>query len=129
MFFLSFFQARFIAMLLMAGVFSSAAYGFAATNTVQEKGAGSGSAAISGYQTSAISYALNATNPNNIDSVSFSLTATTNAGTPTTVKARLITNGTWFNCTAPVSPSTAWTCSTTGITASAANQLEVVAAQ
>ena len=121
---------RFIAMLVLAGVFATAGYGFAASNTVQEKGAGDGSATISGYTTGSITYALNSSNPANIDSVSFTLTPTAGAATPTAVKVKLVSSGnTWYSCSAPTAPSTTWTCATSGTTVAAANELRVVAAQ
>jgi hypothetical protein len=127
---LGIFRLRNVVALALVGIFAAAGYGFAAGNTVQERGAGDGQAAISGYQTGSISYTLNATNPANIDSVSFTLTPLAGAATPTSVKVRLVSSsGSWYNCTAPVSPSTTWSCATSGVTAAAANELRVVAAQ
>jgi hypothetical protein len=127
MFMFRLFSWRSIATLALAATFSSAAYGFAAGNTLQESGAGDGAATISGYTTSNITYVLNSTNPANLDSVSFKLTATAGAPAPITVKAKLVSSSsTWFACTAAADT---WTCPLTGVTAQAANELRVVAAQ
>ena len=61
--------------LLIVLVLSMSIYAFAAANTVPASSAGDGSGAISGYTISAIHYGLNATNPGNVDSVTFTLSA------------------------------------------------------
>jgi hypothetical protein len=43
------------------------------------------------------------------------------------VKARLVAGGSWFGCT--LVSGTQWSCSVTGVTALAADNLQVVAAQ
>ena len=120
------FRFRFFAALLPVLAMSAVAFAFAAANTVPESGAGDGSATISGYAVTNVSYTLNATNPANIDSVAFEVNPIAGASAPTTVKARLVTDGTWYACSGgPVN----WTCNVTGVTALAANNLQVVAAQ
>jgi hypothetical protein len=108
-----------IALLLAIGV-----YAFAASNTVPGSEAGAGSGAISGYTVSSVAYGLNASNPANIDSVTFSI-APTSAGT---VKVQLASGGSWYACT---NTSGSVSCTTTSpqATVAAATQLDVVAAQ
>jgi hypothetical protein len=120
---------RLFAMFAMALILATAAYGFAASNTVPTTSAGDGSAAVSGYTVSAVHYTLNATNPANIDSLSFTIAPAVPAGGTVTVK--LVAAGTTFSgCT--VTSGTNVTCpssGTLGVTALAADQLRVIAAQ
>lgn len=111
--------------LLIVLVLSMGIYAFAAANTVPASSAGDGTGAISGYTVSAIHYVLNATNPGNIDSVTFTLSAAPVSGG--TVKITL--DGTnWYNCT---NVTTAVTCVTTTPqqTVTSATNLRVVVAQ
>ena len=64
-------SVKFFAIVLVAFAFASVATAYAATNTIPPTAAGDGAGAISGYAISAIHYNLNATNPGNIDSVTF----------------------------------------------------------
>ena len=123
----SFPRARALATLAFVLILSAAAYGFAAANTVPASGAGDGAGAISGYTVGSVKYALNATNPANIDSVSFTLTPAGAAGAPTTVKAKLVSTSTSYSACS-LTGST-WTCTFTGVTATAADELRVIAAQ
>ena len=121
-------KVRYLAGLLLVLVLAGSAYAFAAANTVPESGAGDGNNAISGYSVTNVTYVLNSTNPANIDSVKFNVApAVTGVAAPATVSAQLVTGGTWFTC-ALVS-GTQWQCATTSVTALAANNLRVVAAQ
>jgi hypothetical protein len=98
-----------------------------ASNTVPTSKAGAGAGAISGYTVSAIHYNLNATNPANIDSVTFTLNAAPAAGA--TVKIKLVAAGsTWYSCTMSGTPAVDASCTTTGATVLAADQLDVVVA-
>lgn len=107
---------------------STAAYGFAAANTLPETGAGDGQSTISGYTVTNVTYTLNATTPTDIDKVTFDIAATAGADAPTTVKVKLVTSSsTWFNCAITTDPT--WECTITGVTATQANELRVVAAQ
>jgi hypothetical protein len=110
-----------VAMIIM--VFATAAYAFAASNTVPSSKAGDGSGAISGYAVTAVSYVLNA-DPTKIDQVKFTLDSSA-----TTVKARLVSgSGTWFACT--VITGNNWGCTISGsVNVVDANSLEVVAIQ
>jgi len=83
----------------------------------------SGSAAISGYTVSGVSYTLNASNPQNIDAVAFTISPAAAA----TVKASL--DGTnWFSCT---NTAGSVSCATTSpqATVGSASSLVVVAAE
>lgn len=103
-------------------IFATAAFAFAATNTVPGTYAGEGAAVISGYTVTVVDYNLNATNPSNIDSVDLTLNAAA-----TTVKIGLVNGGALYSCSGS---GTAWNCDTTvgtQATVSAANQLRVIA--
>lgn len=115
---------RFALAALIAGVVASSAYAFTATNTVPASNAGSGSGAISGYTATNVSYTLNASNPQNIDAVTFTISPTTTA----TVKVQLAAAGSWYSCT---NTAGSVSCATTSpqATAAAATQLTVVASQ
>lgn len=120
-----------IRMMVLVGVtllLATAAYGFAAANTLAETGAGDGQATISGYDVTSVAYTLNATTPTNIDAVTFDIDPTAGASAPNKVKIKLVTaSSTWFNCTN--SSGSTWSCTITGVTSSAANELRVVAAE
>src|SRR5574337_1312133 len=89
------------------------AYAFAASNTVPASSAGDGSGAISGYTVSNVHYTLNATNPANIDNVSFTIAPALLAGGSVQVKL-VSAGGSWFNCT--VTGGTSVSCATPGVT-------------
>jgi archaellin len=114
---------RFVIAAIVAAVVALAAYAVTATNTVPATNAGSGSGAISGYTVSSVAYTLNATNPQNVDQVAFTISPTTG-----TVKVQLVSGGSWYSCT---NSGGSVTCATTSPQATAAsiNQLTVVAAQ
>lgn len=101
-------------------------YAFTAANTVPASKAGDGSGTVTGFVLSSVHYNLNATNPGNIDSVTFTLDSAPVAGS--TLKAQLAAAGTWYTCS---NVSTAATCTTTSpqATVAATTQLRVVIAQ
>ncbi|MBM4410742.1 MAG: hypothetical protein FJ037_05385 [Chloroflexi bacterium] len=103
---------------------------FTAANTVPATVAGSGSQTVSGYTITNMVYNLNASNPQNIDSVSFSY-ATGSPPDPT--KARVSHNNgtTWFNCDSAIVPASdaVAACATSGATVAAASTLIVVLTQ
>ena len=108
-------------------ILATAAYAFAAGNTVPRGKAGSGGADINSYAVVAgsIRYTLNASNPQTIDSVSFTTTTSIPGGS--TVRVKLVTAGsTWYACT--VAAGTNVTCTTTGATVGTADSLRVVIA-
>lgn len=115
---------RLFSTVLLAGVLASAAYAFTASNTVPGTTAGEGSSAISGYTASSVAYGLNASNPSNIDSVSFTLSPAAAA----TVKIQLVSGGSWYDCS---NSGGSVSCGTTSpqATVSAANNLTVLAVQ
>ena len=120
-------KVRYLAVLALVLIMAASAYAFAAANIVPESGAGDGNNPISGYTVTNVIYTLGAT-PTSIDSVKFNIAPTASASAPTTVKAKLVSSGgSWFDC-ALVS-GTQWSCPVTGVTALAANDLQVVAAQ
>lgn len=106
-----------------AGVLALGAYAYTAANTVPASSAGSGSGAITGYTVSGITYTLNGTDPRNIDAVNFTISPAAAA----TVKAQLVSGGTWFTC---VNTAGSVSCDTSATppTAAAADSLTVVAA-
>lgn len=122
-------RTRISRVLAVVGIAAATAgtYAMTASNTVPTSSAGAGSGTISGYTVSAVHYALNSSNPQNIDGVTFTLDSTPPAGS--TVKVKLVAAGsTYYSCTntgADVS------CTTTSpqATVSAADQLLVIAAQ
>ena len=111
--------------LLIVLVLSMAIYAFAAANVVPASSAGDGSGAISGYTVSTIHYVLNAANPGNIDSVTFTLSTAPAAGG--TIKISL-DGANWYSCT---NVTTTITCVTTAPQATVllATNLRVVVAQ
>ena len=122
---------RFATASVMGGIAVAAvivnSFALTASNTIPDSVAGAGSAAISGYTVSTVHYNLNATNPQNIDSVTFNVDIAPPAGA--TLKAKLVAAGsTYYSCT---NVSTAVTCTTTSpqATVSASDQLLVIAAQ
>ncbi|PWB72171.1 MAG: hypothetical protein C3F07_12430 [Anaerolineales bacterium] len=113
---------KFAALLVIVLVVMLATYAFAASNTVPATYAGEGASVTSGYTVTDVVYTLNATNPSNIDSVTFTLNAPA-----TTVKARLVTTGSYYACSN--TSGTTWNCSTTSpqVTVAAANELRIIA--
>jgi hypothetical protein len=98
-----------------------------ASNTVPSSKGGSGAGAISGYTVSAVHYNLNATTPANIDSVTFTLNAAPASGA--TVKIKLVSSSsTWYSCTMSGTPAVDASCTTSGATVLASDQLDVVVA-
>ncbi len=106
------------------GLLSISGYAFTASNTVPNATLGQGANTISGYTVSSVAYNLNATNPANVDSVSFTIAPTT----ATTVKVQLVAAGTWYTCT---NTAGSVSCATTSpqATAATATALNVVASQ
>jgi len=117
-------RRRLIVVAVLAIGIASGVYAYAATNTVPNSSAGSGSGTISGYTVTSVAYGLNATTPTNLDQVAFSIAPTTTS----TLKVQLAAAGAWYTCTNTAGSAT---CNTTTpqATAVAATQLTVVAAQ
>jgi hypothetical protein len=113
-----------IAIAGLVAILSVSGYAYTATNTVPNESLGQGTNVISGYTVTSVAYNLNATNPSNLDSVSFTIAPTT----ATSVKIQLAAAGTWYSCT---NTAGAVSCTTTSpqATAAAATALNVVASQ
>jgi ABC-type glycerol-3-phosphate transport system substrate-binding protein len=115
-------------MTAMAGATVMAVGGMAytAANTVPTTVAGSGSGTVSGYTISSIIYNVNASNPNNVDSITFSYSPST----PDPTRARVSGDGgtTWFNCDSAIvgASDTVTACTTTGLTVPALTNLTIV---
>jgi hypothetical protein len=109
---------------VLAVIISIGGYAFTASNTVPNASLGQGANTISGYTVSSVAYNLNASNPGNVDSVSFTISPTT----ASSVKIQLAPAGTWYSCT---NTSGSVSCATTSpqATAAAATSLNVVASQ
>jgi len=108
--------------IIVALLLSGFTYAFAAGNTMPNTMAGDGAEVISGYEVSNVVYNLNATNPANIDSVSFQLDAAAS-----TVKARVDDTASFSDCTysAPT-----WTCTLpAGTTVVSATNLRVISVE
>ena len=114
---------RLLLLLVLVVLAATGAYVFTASNTVPGTNAGAGSGVISGYTISSVAYNLNASNPNNIDTTTFTI-APTSAGT---VKIQLVNGGTWYDCTNTAGSVSCDTTVGTQATVSPANQLTVVA--
>ena len=119
------FMGRLTTVVLLAGVLIAGTYAYTAANTVPASKAGDGSGAVSGYTVSAVHYNLNATSPQNVDSVTFTLDSAPAAGS--TIKAQ-VDGATWYTCT---NVTTAVTCTTTApqATVLGATSLRVIVAQ
>lgn len=114
--------------LLVVGILAigiaTGVYAFAAANTVPNSTAGAGSGTISGYTVTNVAYTLNTTTPTDLDQVAFTIAPTT----ASTLKVQLVAGGSWYSC---ANAAGSVTCNTTSpqVTAAAATQLTVVAAQ
>ena len=115
-------RGRTLGALIVAVVVASSAYAFTQSNTVPATRAGDGNSAISGFTATSVVYTLNATDPQNIDAVAFTLNPTS----ATTVKTQFASGGSWYDCT---NTAGSVTCTTTSpqATVAAATLLTVVA--
>src|SRR3972149_9089521 len=98
MFFKKFLRPRIIIALFLIMLLIGAASAYAAANVVPESGAGDGSAAVSGYTVTAVSYSLDGSDPSLVTAVSFNITPTSGASPVSEVQVQLVSNGTWFAC-------------------------------
>ena len=111
--------------LLLAGATTLGVSALTAGNTVPDSRAGDGSGTVSGYVVTDVDYGLNATNPQNIDQVTFTLDAVPAAGSD--IKVRLVsTSSNWYDCTTVGADAT---CATTTPTVAVADadELRVIA--
>jgi hypothetical protein len=125
-------RMRFVAAIALALALAGAAYGFAASNTVETSGAGDGNAAISGYHVSNVAYTLNATDPSKIDSMSFTVTPDSPlTGDPSEVHFQVTSGGgaTWYEAAEGTGQSWTYDFAANGgaITAASVTTLRVVA--
>ena len=124
---------RLLVALVVAGAIAGGAYAFTASNTVPNSTAGSGSGTVSGYTVSALHYGLNTTTPNNIDSLTFTVSPvipSTSTG-KVIVQATLTSGGpSTYTCSTNAAGETV-TCNTTSpqLTADKLTGVTVVAAQ
>ncbi|TAJ19020.1 MAG: hypothetical protein EPO65_07800 [Dehalococcoidia bacterium] len=99
---------------------------YTAANTVPATVAGSGSGAVSGYTISSIVYNVNASDPRNVDSITFSYSPSS----PDPTRARVSgDNGTtWFNCDSAIvgGSDSVTACATSGLTVAAVSTLIIV---
>ena len=115
------YRYRILALTVLLMVLATAAFGFAATNTVPAGKAGEGNGAISGYVVSNIEYTLDSGDPTAFDSVAFDLDVAASD-----VYAGLDDGGgiDWVSCTGG---PTSFTCdlSTVTVTVAGATALHV----
>ncbi len=104
----------------LAGIF------YAAANVVPETGAGDGTGTVSGYTISAVAWTVDAVNPSEMDSVTFTVTPTAGASAATEVYATVDGGTTWITCAG--GPS--WTCTfAAGVLVTAIVDLQIVAVE
>ena len=110
-------------------VLATAAYGFAAANTVSSSGAGDGNGAISGYTIDSIGYTLNAADPSKLDTVRFAVTPSGTNPQPATVKVQVVTGGAWYSAAHGTGTSWSVDLAAGNVSVLSVNNLRVVAAQ
>ena len=117
--------ARLIALALAIAAVTGLSFVLAAANVVPDTKAGDGVGTISGYTVSGVHYTLNSSDPSKVDQVAFTVDSTPTAGS--TLKAQLVSGGSWYSCT---NSGTSVTCATTSpqATVTPANSLRVVIA-
>ncbi len=116
-------RRRIVLIVAAAAALALAAYAFTASNTVPATRAGDGSGAITGYAVSSVAYVL-ATNPANIDRVTFTLDAPA-----TTVRAKVVSASTTYDSCTNTGGNN-WSCDfATDPTVLAADELRVIAVQ
>jgi hypothetical protein len=126
-------RSRVIVAVVVAMVIAGGAYAFTAANTVPNSTVGAGAGTVSGYTVTALHYALNSASPQNIDSLTFTITPvvpSTSTG-KVIIQAALSTGGpTNYTCTTDTTGATV-TCATTTpqLTAALLTGVTVVAAQ
>jgi len=126
---------KILSAIAVAGTIAAAGSAFTSSNTVAASSASSGTTAISAYTTSNVQYGANTTDPQLLDSVTFTLDAaaryvairTSSAGTWYRSDDLRLTTATVDSCTS--ANDTTWTCNVTGTgeTVLGADNLSVVA--
>ena len=117
-------RTRVVGAVVIAAVLAVGAYAFTATNTVPGTSAGAGSGTISGYTVSNVQYQLNNTTPTNIDSMTFTLSASA-----ATAKAKVVSgSSTYTDCS--IAGGVNVTCDfSPDVAVTSADQLSVIATQ
>jgi len=116
---------RLLIALAIIAILATAAYGFAAGNTINDGGhAGDGVGTVSGYTVTNVAYTL-AANPTKLATVAFHLDAPA-----TTVKVSLDGGTSWTDCD-NAAPTYNWSCNISGLGMDVApvDHLRVVAVQ
>jgi hypothetical protein len=126
-------SSKIVAAVVVALAIGGGAYAFTASNTVPASNAGAGSGAVSGYTVTNLHYALDASTPANIDSLTFTINPVVpNTGSgKVVISAALSTGGpTNYTCSTDTTGATV-TCATTSpqLTAALLTGVTVVAAQ
>jgi hypothetical protein len=118
---------------VIAVAIGGGAYAFTASNTVPATTAGAGAGVVSGYTVTNLHYSLNATSPQNIDSLTFTITPvvpSTSSG-KVIISAQLSTGGpTTYTCLTDTTGASV-TCATTSpqLTVALIMGVTVIAAQ
>jgi len=99
-------SAKFLVLVVLILALSGFTYAYAAANIVPATSAGDGAGAVTGYTITDVLYNLNPANPENIDSVTFTLSADADFVTIRLVAA----STTWYTCT--IATLTSVTCPT-----------------
>lgn len=117
-----------LVLIVIVAVLIVVGFAFAAANTVPPTGAGDGKAVISGYDIYDVHYKL-ANDPTKLDAVIFTITTTSGAASPTTVRIKLVeSSNTWFVCNPNQNYS--WICPINGsVGVLEADELHVIAVQ
>ena len=93
---------KLLAVFFVTATIGVAAYAFTASNTVPASNAGSGSGVVAGYVVTNLHYALDATTPADIDTLTFTVTPTipsTSSGSVLTTVALTVGGPTNYVCT------------------------------
>ncbi len=104
-------NVKWLAIVLVGLILASVGYSLAAGNTLPSSQAGDGSGAIQDYSVDNVHFSYNVNNPQIISSVSFTLSAGAR-----TVRMRLNSGSTWYDCTlsggtsvtCPINPGINW---------------------
>ena len=118
---------------IAAFAIAGGAYAFTAANTVPNSTAGAGAGTVSGYTVTNMHYALNATTPSNIDTLTFTVSPVIpNTGTGKVIVQAILSTGgpNTYTCTTNTTGDIV-TCPTTSpqLTAALLTSVTVVAAQ
>lgn len=117
-------MGRFATVFVLAGAIVAGTYAFTAANTMPATShAGDGATVISGYAISGVDYGLDALNPAEIDTVTFTAAPAVTAGSD--IEIQVVNGGTWYNC--PVADPVVCTLPA-GVTVLSADNLRIIIA-